>query len=279
MIVYEKNVKTLTSVKVDTKPTVKVIATDVEGVLFSENFGDVKNVANDSIAEKYVYFTRTALTSGAVRTGVRAYKVLPDASGESLISQGRSVSLLTIREDKLVYSLDKRIYASKITSGTDTLLFTTSLEISEKTYDDVIFIENAGNIGLLCYENQTFKYIEFENGMATEPNTAKNRNIYTYSSSKTIDMLGVSGDYVYYTSSSLIYRIKYKNAGTDLISPEQVTSTTMVDASGNMIAEIVGENIYFFHTVDGVTRLYWTELETRDNSGALKTAVEASKFE
>ncbi|MCR5553712.1 MAG: DUF5050 domain-containing protein [bacterium] len=279
LMVYEKSITKLTSVKIDSNVTTKVIADNAQSVLFSEHYGDIQVGARNSVCEAFVYFTRSALSTGAVRTGVRVYKVLPDGTREYLISEGKSVSLLTIKADKLVYSYDSKIYASKITEDEQTLGFDSTSVVSDVTYDSVVFVENGDNIALVYYKDNAFSYIELVDGVVSEPNTAKHRQLFAYTATSEIKMVTVSGDYLYYIFSNALYRIKILNIGeSEIITQEQISATTCNEISGNMIPEIVDGYAYFFNTTDDETFLYRAKIQPRDENGAVAEVKAAVKF-
>ena len=284
LVVYEKVATTLTSVKVDTNPTVNVIATNAQTAIFSENDGVIQDANRNSIAENYVFFTRAALTTGAVRTGSRVYKVLPTGAGETLLSEGKNVSLLTIRADKLVYSYDSRIFAQKITdSTTEKLAFTSNQVISEKTYDSVVFVENGDNIGLLYYKDGLFRYIEYVDGVESDPNTDLNRTIYELDTAPAVTLVAIDGGYLYYFYTDMLYRIHYENEANEIVSQEQLSSTVCAEINGSRIPEVIDGYIYFFsETADGSsskpeagdgvelpTHLYRVLAKTRDDDGSV----------
>ena len=274
LMVYEKNNKTLTSVEINTNVKVNVIADDVQNVLFSEHNGEVQVEARNSVAEKYVYFTRAALEEGGARTGVRVYKVLPDGSGEKLISEGKSVSLLSIRSDKLLYSYDSKIYLSAITTGADTLGFGLENLVSYSSYDKVVFVEDGDGVAVLFYESKNIRYLKLDaNGVVpefSENSNGNNRIVYTFDSDVTISFIDTFVEKndlnedvfgVIYKKDSLLYRVVYKNLGTGERDPKKLTTTTCNDASGNLTPEVVDGYIYFYNTENSNTYLYRATLD------------------
>ncbi|MBQ7578990.1 MAG: hypothetical protein IJT25_00445 [Clostridia bacterium] len=270
LMVYEKTNKTLTSVEINSNVKTTVIASDVQTVLFSEHNGEVQDSSRNSFAENYIYFTRAALEEGGARTGVRVYKVLPDASNEKLISEGKSVSLLAIRSDKLLYSYDSKIYLSAISQQADTLSFETANLVSHYSYDNVVFVEDGDDVAVLFYESNNIRFVKLENGVVPDFNTENNRIVYTFDSSVTINFIATfteknsSNEDVYgvvYKKDSLLYRLVYKNLGTGEKDPKQLSSTTCDDANGNLIPEVIDGDIYFYSTSNSKTYLYKVTLD------------------
>ena len=261
LVVYEKNQKTLTSIEVNSSVKTKVIASDVQSVLMSENNGEVKDANRNSYAENYVFFTRSALETGTVRSGVRVFKVLPDGNGEKQISEGKSVSLLSIRSDKLLYSYNSKIYLSAISTGDDTLAFETNNVVSYSSYDNVIFVEDGDGVGVLFNEGANIRYLKITNGVVPAENSDGNRVVYAFESSTTVKFIGTRGDEVVYTQDSVLYKLIYKNLGSREKDPKKLSTTTCDDASGNMVAEIVDNYVYFFNTTDEKTYLYRATLD------------------
>jgi len=278
LLVYEKSITTLTSIKIGNAITKKVIADNAQSVLFSENYGEIGVASRESSAETFVYFTRSAETSGAVRTGVRVYKVLPNGSSERMISEGKSISLLTIKSDKLVYSFNSRIFAQKISSAEDTLSCASGDVISEGTYNNIVFVESGDNIGIIYYDSNTIRYIEFVGGVLADPNTAQNRQLYTFSSNVSISFLTTDADYVYYLYAGIIYKIRYTYDSSIIVTQEQLTSTSCESASGNMVPEIIDGYIYFFSATSGSTYLYRTSTATRGENGEVLEVAGATLF-
>ena len=295
LMVYEKKAKTLTSIEINSNPVVKVIADDAENVLFSEHNGEVQVSARNSVAENFVYFTRAALEEGGARTGVRVYKVLPDGTGENLISEGKSVSLLAIRSDKLLYSYDSKIYLCSITNGAGSLQFETSNIVSHYSYDNVVFVEDDDSVAVLFFESNNIRYVKLgENGEVPDfdnDSDSNNRIVYTFDGDDaTISFIATFTEKndldqdvygVVYKKDNLLYRLIYKNLGTGEKVPKQLTTTTCDDANGNLVPEVVDGFIYFYNTASSKTSLYRATLDAPasnavDENGELISVKEAT---
>lgn len=270
LVVYEKSQTKITSIKIDTNVSVKVIASDAQSVVFGENNGKAKGLTQGSKAEEFIYFTRSALETGTIRTGVRVYKAYPDGSNETKISEGKSVSLLAVVSDKLVYSLDKTtIYAQGITAGDETLAFETNQIISNVVYDTVKFLEEPdGSISLLVFDNKkTIRYIKITGGVVPQESDVDesgvliNNALYTYTSTKSkFGFIGTSADEVVFTDDGIAYKMKFRAKSSDIISPLQLTSTKLDSSTGMVVPEILGDNLYFMYTKNNKTMIYRTSL-------------------
>ena len=249
------------------------------------------------MAENFVYFTRAALEEGGARTGVRVYKVLPDGSGEKLISEGKSVSLLAIRSDKLLYSYDSKIYLCSINSGAGSLQFEANNIVSHYSYDKVVFVEDGDSVAVLFYESNNIRYVKLgENGEVPDfdnDSDSDNRIVYTFDSDVTISFIdtfveknNLNEDVygVVYKKDNLLYRLVYKNLGTGEKDPKQLTTTTCDDAKGNLVPEVIGGYIYFYNTANSKTSLYRASLDAPasnavDENGELISVKAATLIE
>lgn len=141
LLVFEKSNATIKSFKIDKKVVENYTISEVTGCLFSENTGKVTTGAAVD-ANSYVFYTKTPATNEEVQTGNKVYKTSPVKDNGVLISEGREISLLTIRAGKLIYSVGEFIYADTITSGKDTLKVDNTNCISRATLENAIYIEN-----------------------------------------------------------------------------------------------------------------------------------------
>lgn len=280
LMCYEKTNATLTSVKIGNKCVAKVIANDVKSVVFGENYGEAKLAASNSVAEKYIYYTLGADDNSAIRTGVRAYKILPDGTGKDKISEGESITLLSVRNDKLIYSFDSKIYAKKITSGDDLLTFELQEIISEVSYDNIVFVEeDDGEISILAYDDTMVRFIKVVNGVV-DIEGENNYSVCRFEKTdSTFAFIETAGDYVIYSVSNILYKVKYKNLNpTDIIFPDKLSTTTCNAANGLLTADVLGDYIYYFYTNNNLTYLYRASLDTLDAEGNRVEVVAATKF-
>lgn len=191
LVVYEQDNKTITSLKIDKKVTTNYELTNISGCLFSENNG-VSEVSGQTDANNFVYFTQSySEYTEQYRDGVKVFRVSPTSKDtiHCLSNEGKSVSLLTIRNGKLFYALksditgESIVYNQKITgSASETLAFGDN-EFNYIAYSDEIFIENEdGTVSLLYLDSESYELWMMEYDTAGNK-TQKRLNQFTKPSS------------------------------------------------------------------------------------------------
>lgn len=141
LVVYEKTNATITSLRVDKKVTENYVISDVTGCLLSENYGKPSSSAQVD-ASSFVFYTKSPEKGEALQTGSKVYKTLASSDTSLLISEGISVSIISTRAGKLIYSYNSSVYAQKITASADTLNPSNSNCISKEIFDAAIYLEN-----------------------------------------------------------------------------------------------------------------------------------------
>lgn len=251
--IFEKNSATLTSLLMGDKVTTAFIKNDVQSVLLSENKG--------TAADGYVYFTLSYDKGDVLKRGVKVYKVLPDGTNEVKMSEGKAVTLLTVKAGRLIYAYDSAVYSIAVTDGEDTLKFASVDVVCTKNYENIIFLEDEGKLSVLVCENNVLRLITWDNGELAW------NNIYEFDEDDKIAFLGVSGDFVIFTSSNKVYKSRFKNItneNKDEVLPVQLSSTEIVEADELLAPEIVGGYLYAFskNSVTSKTYLYRINLTT-----------------
>ena len=176
LVVYETENATITSLKIDSKVKTNYVISDVTGCLFSETYG--KSAGESVDANNFVFYTKSPETYDAVQTGVKVYKTLPNQNSSVLISEGKSITLKTVRAGKLVYKYGDFIYASLITASANDRLETNNLNcISRVDLENAIYIENytlegkdttaklvkaQGHICVLYFDSDNKYFVIFE---------------------------------------------------------------------------------------------------------------------
>ena len=220
--------------------------------------------------------SKDGITFVTIKDGVRVYKIKADGTGEQKISEGESVTLLTIRAGRLVYSLNSYIYSAKITNGEDTLSFEIADVVCYKNYENILFLEDDAN-SVLVVDNDTLRTISWKNG------TQESTIITDFSNGDNVKFIGIDGDYLIYLYSKNVYKIKFKNA-TDDEMVETKLSTTSIDEASDLIApEINNGYVYGMYTDSSKkqTYLYRINLKTpaergeKDDNGKDKEIYEA----
>ncbi len=261
LVVYEKTSAILTSLKVDKKVVQNFKKTDVQSAIMSENFGESVNQTN---TDNYIYYTLSYDKDSAILKGVRAYRILPDGTGNQKISEGSSITLLSVRAGQLIYSKDSIVYSEVITEETEQIGFTDQNVVCYTSYENVIFLDDGGKVSALVYDNTTLRLISWNEG------TLDYDNVYEFDADSSVTFIGVDGDYVIYQLSSLVYKIKYKNIEEDEENYPIKLSTTKINAASELMApEIVNGYVYGFYTDSSasVTYLYRINLQTPKELG------------
>lgn len=260
-VIYEKNSATLTSLEVGKNISQKFQKTEVKSALFSEkNAQEVDSKLE--LADHYIYFTLAADAESEYTDGVRVFQIKPDGTKETKISEGKTITLLSVKGGKLIYSdEDDFVYAQAITEEmTLTPEFNTNAILANK-YDNFVIVEEQDGLSVVVYDNTTIRTLKYEAGVLV-----KDIQVKTFDSSDKVTFIGVDGDYVIYQLSSLVYKIDY----TEESAAEVKLSTTKIDAAnGLMASEIMNGYVYGFYTDSSasVTYLYRINLETPEERG------------
>ena len=248
LVVFEKNSATLTSLLIGDKITTVFVKNEVQSVLISEGTGNV--------VDGYIYYTLSYDKNSALKRGVRVYKILPDGQGEDLLCEGKSVSLLTVKAGRLVYSFESAIYSCTITNGNDSLVFGADDQVCTKNYENIIFVEDGENLSVLIYEDNNLRFISWDDETFML--------IHEFEGDEEMNLVGVEGDWVIYTRADKLYKSRFKN----VVNPEekmpiQLSSTVISDADELLISEIVDGYLYAFseNTTTKATYLYRISLE------------------
>lgn len=262
LVVYEKNSALLTSISIGNQIKTVFSKTDVKSAVLSDNFGEVSNVS-ESVADCYIYYTLSYDAESTVTTGVRVFRILPDGKEEKKISEGKDVTLLSVREGSLIYSYNEHIYAQNILNSTTELLFTENQIVCYNSYDNIIFVKDGGKICALVYDNGAIRRIKWVPGESAKDNIV---DIYDdLDSDDKVGFIGVDGDYLIYQLSNLMYKVKYKNLTAGEENREIKLSTTKFNEpteNSLLIAETVNGYLYGLYTDTNVTYMYRISLTT-----------------
>ena len=273
-VIYEGTSKTLKSFEINSEIKTNFVKTDVASVALSEKFG-----VGDNNADNFVFYTLAA-ESNAVDTNTnRVYRVLPDGTGDTLLSDNANISLLGVRNGKLLITTSfgtspnqtTYIYAYQITSTTAKGYINVADEnnsknpngtayryvISSKTYDDVIFTESADD-AIVVLDSKNIEKIVY-NGTGTATVTS----IYSFASAPTLDFISLYTDgdgheYVLYmlteSSKNYIYRLRLDEANAE---PVKISTTGFETADGLLVPKVVGDYVYgYAKNDDEKTLLY-----------------------
>lgn len=262
LVVFEKNSATLKSIQIGDKMKTIFTKKDVQSVLFSDNAGE--NKSTTSFADQYIFYTLSYDENSATRHGVRVFKVKPDGTGEEKISEGLSLSLLTIKGGKLIYAESDYVYCKEISNGKDTISLSSDKIICYDNYEKIIFQESDPETVIFVDDN-LLRVVSWNSGSYD----GKEINLGDSVDEDDIELIGVYENYVIYQNSNKIYKVKFKNATTDETSPVCLSTSSIDDADDSFAPEINGDYVYGMVTDSSTktTYLYRVEIETPAERG------------
>ena len=295
LLVYETSAATVTSIKIDTKVTINYVISDAKSCIFSDNYGTCVTSGATVDANNFVYYTKNVDVYEDGRTsGNKVYKVSPNTNNSSLISGdennqdretlNKSVSLLSVKSGKLVYSAksvnddNTIIYSQLITSGNDTLNF--SGIVSYKSYDNAIFMDNDdGSVTAIVFDTDSneVKYLKADESNKYEVNpiiinvlkgiSSGSSSSGSSSSESKISFVGLAtlteelpkdgsseetveskATYLIYVYSNAVYKLEVMRDGevSQLTQPVKLSKSTVNAPTGTLIPDVVGNNLYIF---------------------------------
>lgn len=160
LVVYEKSNETITSIKINEKCEENYVISGVKSCVLSETNG--KSVSSKTDANNFVFYTTSNKNYDRYQTGVKVYKTSPVTNNSVCLSdEGLSISLVSIRAGKLIFSLDSKIYCQEIDENTKSLNTSGFANvISYVSYDDIVFVENKdGSISILYFDTKTYQVV------------------------------------------------------------------------------------------------------------------------
>ena len=284
LLVYETTNSTITSLKIDTNVTTNYVLNDVKSCVFSDNYGTCTTENATVDANNFVYYTKNVdVYEDGRSTGNKVYKVSPNTDNSSIISNSeKSISLLSVRSGKLVYSTtstsgnDTIVYSQAITNSVDTLDFTGI--VSYKTYDNVIFMDNTdGVVSAIAMDSDTNQILYLKadpsNKFEVTPvviNTlqiSSSSSSGSSSSSNKVSFVGLAEltedikdeeneegtkeskvTYLIYVYSNTVYKLEVMrdDAVSPLADPVKLTKSTVTAPSGTLVPDVIGNNLYIF---------------------------------
>ncbi len=306
LVVFESTSSTITSLKIGNEIKTNYTIKDVKSCVMSENNGTCVTDGKTTDANNYVFYTKNHSEDDRVQTGVKVYRVSPSTNNSYLIADtGEDISLLSIRNGKLIFSVNENIYAQAI-SGTNTdTIAKNNIEntISYETFDNVIFIENKdGSISVLYYYADKDKSIyhmgivDCENGI-----NPVNTLITTLNKSEAFELIGTTVisevitednadttdidetvkqnvQYVLYIDTKQVYKLEIaREVNGEMVyskhtEPIKLSTTEVISATGLITAEVVGTNLYIIAAVDGNNYMHTIDL-TIDEEATIKKAT------
>lgn len=206
LVVYETKNSTIKSMKIDKKVTLNYTISGVTGCTLSENYGKPTTSASVD-ANSFVFYTKAPDTYDYPQTGNKVYKTSPVTDDSKLISQGKAISLLSIRSGKLLYSYNKFVYAQAITAGDNVLLTENTNCISRSELTNAIYLENyslqgkdstaklvksEGSITVLTFDSTNLYFSVFEWTSSTTAIEDNHTNISLLESAKDFEFIGLT---------------------------------------------------------------------------------------
>lgn len=266
LAVYEKGeTKKLTTIKIGSEMTTVIEKTDVQAAIFAENGGEAVG------AQSYIYYTLSADIMSEYTSGTRVYKVLPNGNDDTKISEGKTISLLTVRGNKLLYTYNKNTYASSVVDGNMTLSYETKDIVTYIQYETVIYNED---LSVIVMDGTTLRKIKYENGVKTI-----DRAIYMFDDNTTVEFVGITKiagkDNLIYVVSNTAYKINVEDETGIIPIKLSKTSVDKTEDKSLLLPEIYGNYLYVFHTDDKtkVTYMYAIDLTASEAGDATQIGV------
>ena len=271
LVVYESKSATITSLKIDDKITENYVIEGVTSCVMSENNGKCVTSGKTIDANNFVYYTKAHETGDKYQTGNIVYRTSPVKNNDSfeLLDDGKSISLLCIRNGKLLYSYDSRFYFA-IINGDNQDSLNSSVNgltniLSFTSYENVVFKENSdGTITIIYYDDKNLQLVALKWNWASENpiesktiNSLKESEKFEFVTLANVEELSdpldkdsekVTSTYLVYIADSVVFKIKVAENGeiTQHTQPVKLTTTKVEVASGLMVAEVVGDKLYIF---------------------------------
>lgn len=303
LLIYETTNATITSLKINEKVSTNYVISNVSSCLFSENYGTCVTTGATKDANNFVFYTKAHedVDKDKVQTGNKVYRtdVALDTS-VCIYDGGASATLLSIRNGKLVFTINSVIYANVITGAANEVLNLDSASvISYATYENIMFIENSdGSISVLYYDTTSYELnVLLWNGSTPEAYTineftkdAKFEFISLVTLAETEEAEGDNSavthqvSYLIYINSSSIYKIEVARDGKyeDSIysEPIKLTNTSVQSAKGVLVPEVIGKYLYILsEDSDKNIYLYRTDVTIDVNASELeKTEDKTATF-
>jgi len=295
-VIYEGTSKTLKGFEINTEIKTKFAKTNVESVVLSEKFGEGENNADN-----FVFYTMSAEDNAVDPNTNRVYRIKPDGTGDVLLSDNASISLLGIRNGQLLLTTtfgsgDNQttyIYAYPITSATEKGFINVADEnnsknpngraythvVSCKTYDDIIFVGDDSN-SILVLDSKSVVKMHFD---LTTSKMANDKNVYSFASNPTLDFIslytdGDGNEYVLYlqteSSKNYLYRLRLDEVNAE---PVKISTTGFEVASGLLAPKVVGDYVYGYAENDDKKILLYRVKITVDKDDVSKAELVGGK--
>lgn len=276
LVVYEKSNATIKSFKIDTKVSENYVISEVTDCVLSENYG--KPVTSLSVdANNFVFYSKSPDKYDADQMGTRIFKTSPVKDNSVLISKGATITLLSIRAGKLMYTIDSVVCAQLITSSTNETLILDKTNCVSRTDVKGIYIENykiegsgssaklvksEGDITVLSFtEFKDAKTYYFSLFQWVDGREDKHEDLATISSATDFEFIGLTiveevtqeadedegieeekGKFlcVLYRESSKVYKLKIASIDESNSNEMQILRKARVQVSGSKLTATTG---------------------------------------
>ena len=277
LVVYEKEAATITSLKIGNTVKTNYVIKNVNSCVLSENNGNTEIEGVNVDANSFVYYTKTH----SITSDTEVYRVSPNKNNSTCIADdGYDITLLSVKNGKLIYSYSSKIYSKEIKGNeNDELSIDLSDVISHNSYTYIIFLKQQdGSESVLYYDDADGAVViaRWENGVKLDPHTITNIGaIQTSSSSSdsapkfafigttTIEDIISTDDpetpeventvsetvtYLLYVKENVVYRleIERENNIVEYAQPVKLTTTKVVIPDSILMPEVIGNYLYIF---------------------------------
>lgn len=296
LVVYETNNATITSLKIDKKVQTAYVISDVTSCVMSENTGKCVTSGANADANNFVFYTKAHgdVSVDPIQTGNKVYRTAPNANSETAIYAGsETISILSIRNGKLVFASGTKLYAQTFSGANNEALTLADSNVIDHNYSSdtsYLFIENAdGSISVLYYDSTAYNLniITWKDG-SLEPVTIQEFSkddkfefitTVTYTETEEPATEGETATshqvtYLVYINTKKLYKIEiaYDGKYSDSVFAEPIllSNTEVTSASGLIIPEIIGDYIYVMASADSNTYLHRTKVTIDVNVSELE---------
>ncbi len=290
LVVYESTNQSVTSLKIGKKVTTNYVINEVASCVLSENHGKCVTTGATADANNFVFYTkaRDAIEKDPIQTGNLVYRtgIVSDTSA-IIFSNGETISILSIRNGKLVFANGTYLYAQTITGANNEILkcdMSNAISTNYASDQSIMFVENAdGTVSVLYYDSTAYSLniIKWVDGKleAVPINEFSKDDKFEFISIVTLTETD-EGDnpvshqvqYLIYINTKKVYKIEISRDGVYAIyaEPIQLTNTEVTSATGLLIPEVIGDYLYIYaQDSDKNTYLHRTKVTINVNASEL----------
>lgn len=274
LVVYEKTNKTLISLTVGEEIKTNFRKTDIASAVISTAL--VEENANN--ADNFVYYTMNPLDNAVNTSTTRLYRVNPNGENEILLCDDANLSIAGIYGGKLILSASfgtspnnfTHIYAYPMTHETQAHSVKIVEQnnsksenpaaikylISNLSKDNIVYVTDGDGIAVIYVDSSTLVYKKYNGNLDQAEKEYTISLIDNVPSKFLCTYVAEDGNtyLMYYATSSsknIVYKIRVNFADQDEVDsekpePTQLSTTSIKEANGNMVAKMVGNYLYVF---------------------------------